>query len=245
MNASETGEITIAAPKRVLSAYLRSPDGSGPWPGVVVIHDIFGQTEESRRHVNEFAASGYLAVAPDLYARGMKPLCILATMRDLSARRGPAFDDLEAARSALTSRADCTGRVGVIGFCMGGGFALMLATDSRFAASSVNYGMVPKDADELLAGACPIVGSFGARDPSLRGAAARLERALEINGVEHDVKEYADAGHGFIDNYGGLIGWATTTIGMGFEPAAAADAQQRIMSFFDHHLREPVGRTLK
>jgi len=76
---------------------------------------------------------------------------------------------------------------------MGGAFALLLAPGRGFTVSSVNYGNVPKDVDKLLASACPIVGSYGAKDPTLRGAAARLEQALIANGVDHDVKEYPDA----------------------------------------------------
>ena len=56
--------------------------------------------------------------------------------------------------------------------------------------------MVPKDVDAVVSGACPIVGSFGRKDLTLRGAAAKLDSALRAAGVAHDVKEYADAGHG-------------------------------------------------
>ena len=76
---------------------------------------------------------------------------------------------------------------------MSGGSALLLAPDHGFAASSVNYGTVPKDAETFLAGACPIVGSYGAKDWTLRGAADRLERALTADGIEHDIK-YPGAG---------------------------------------------------
>src|SRR3954466_14769258 len=153
------------------------PVGDGPWPGVVVIHEMFGLIDDIREHATRIAAAGYVAVAPDLF-RGRGALrCLLGTFRALQAGHARRFDDIDAARRELAAHEDCTGRVGVIGFCMGGGFALLTAARG-FDASAPNYGRLPKDLEGALDGACPIVASYGGRDGALRGAAGRLETAL-------------------------------------------------------------------
>jgi carboxymethylenebutenolidase len=119
---------------------------------------------------------------------------------------------------------------------------LLLAPSHGFAASSVNYGTVPKDADQVLRGACPIIGSFGAKDRSLRGAAKRLEHALSVLGVAHTVKEYPDAGHSFLNNHDRADVPTLFTVmgkltGAGYHEPSAQDARQRIASFFNTHLK--------
>src|SRR5947209_14341863 len=185
---------------RELRAYLATPTGEGPWPGVVVIMDAFGLSDDIRQQADRLAAAGYLAFAPDLYS-GRGPKCVIATLQASRSGHGEAYENIEAARAWLAERADCTSRVGIIGFCMGGGFALLSAPKYDFAAAAVNYGEVPDDAVERLAGACPIVGSYGRRDRSLPRRAPKLESALQTLGIDHDVKEYPDAGHSFMNRF--------------------------------------------
>jgi len=239
---SAVTQTTYAGPHGQLRAYLAVPSRAAPWPGVVLIHDALGMTTDLRNHADRFAANGYLALAPDLYSWGSKLSCLKSTFGALRAGHGRAFDDIEAARSALSDREDCTGKVGVIGYCMGGGFALLCAPRFAFGASSVNYGDVPKDAEDVLAGACPIVGSFGGIDRMPKpGTAARLARALDALGVDHDVKEYPGVGHSFLNDHQSrltpILGPVLEKVGhMAYNREAAEDAWRRILAFFDRHL---------
>ena len=117
--------------------------------------------------------------------------------------------------------------------------------------SSVNYGTAPKDAytASFLRRACSIVGSYGGKDRTLRGAADRLDRALTAVGVEHDVKEYPEAGHSFLNDHEGAGDknpfpfsvlepvFGILSPGSGYHEGSARDARRRILAFFDAHLK--------
>lgn len=234
-------ETTIggAASAPQLKAYLAVPPvGTGPWPGVVVVHEAFGLTDDTRQQADRLAAGGYLALAPDLFSAGGPVRCLRTTFRTLARGEGPAFDDLAAARSWLTRRSDCSGRVGILGFCMGGGFALLGATRG-FDASAPNYGQIPSDLEGVLQGACPVVASYGGRDRTLPGAAARLDETLTGLGVDHDVKEYPQAGHSFMNRHNaGPLAVLERVAGFGYHHPSAEDAWRRIFGFFSRHLHE-------
>ncbi|CAN5356616.1 dienelactone hydrolase family protein [soil metagenome] len=225
---------------KTLTAVLAVPSGTGPWPGVVLIHEAYGITDIMRRQVQRLAEAGYVALMPDLFSDGGARRCLTATFRALRAREGRAFVDIDSAREFLAARSDSTGKIGILGFCMGGGFALAAAAGHDFDVSSVNYGILPHDLDDDLRGACPIVGSYGAKDKTLRGAAAKLEAALVELGVPHDIKEYPDAGHSFLnDAPSGPRAMRLITkriLGTGPAPEASADAWDRIEEFFAEYL---------
>ncbi len=226
---------------RVLDAELVLPEGAGPHPGVVVLHELFGLNDDIRGIAARFAREGYAAIAPDLFSGGARVACLSRVVRDLVRGR---FDEQVATvlevRGFLTARDDVdAARVAVAGFCMGGSFALIAGLDDGFQASAVNYGDVPKRR-ERLDGSCPVVGSYGARDRVMGPAVAeRLEAHLSALGIEHDVKVYDDVGHSFFNRHDGWQGWLAkfpTPMRVGYGEAEAQDGWARMLAFFADHV---------
>ncbi len=231
--------ITYPAPSGPIPGYLAAPDGAGPWPAVVVIQDVRGLTADIRRSADRFAAAGYLALAPDLYG-GHRPKikCVAKTIRSRFTGEGPAYHDIEAARTYLLADAHCSGKVGIAGFCMGGGFALVVASRGGYSAAASMYGLAPDDI-ETLEGSCPVVASYGAKDLIVKaGAAQQLEAVLTRADITHDVKEYPLVGHGFMNDFGlpRALKGVERLVRMEFSEPEAEDSWNRVFSFFNDHL---------
>jgi carboxymethylenebutenolidase len=214
--------------------YLATPaKDSGKHPAVIVIQEYWGLNDWVREQAKRFADQGYVALAVDLY-RGT----VAATpdeahelMRGLPEDR--AMADLKAAFNYLASRKDVDAkRIGVIGWCMGGGYALMLATqEPRLAAGVVNYGHLMTDPKTISSIKVPLLGNFGAEDRGIPAADVReFESALKKAGRIADFKVYPGAGHAFMNpnNKGGYVA------------TAAADAWNRIDHFFAERLRANI-----
>ncbi|GGU17570.1 dienelactone hydrolase family protein [Nocardioides albus] len=232
--------IDFAAPAGPAPGYHSVPEGDGPWPGVVVVQDVFGMTADIKRISDRFAANGYLTLTPALY-RGRKPGCVVSTMKSLVTGQGTAVDDLIAARDHLAADPRCTGKVGVVGFCMGGGFSLLLAPRGIFDAAAPNYGQLPKNLSALSA-SCPMVASYGGKDRTLPGAADKIEAALAKGEVPRDVKVYPEAGHSFMNNWDlpGPVSLLERVVGFNYSEPEAEDAWRRILDFFAEHLGSPA-----
>ena len=223
-----------------MRAHLALPTGSGPRPGVVVLHESFGLNGDIRRLANRFADSGYAALAPDLFDRpGMRAICIAKTMLSVRTRTGPVFTDIDLAREFLAARPEVIGeRIAIAGFCLGGGFALIAALQGPYRAAAPYYGEVAKDIKQLE-GVCPVVAGYGGKDKVFASHGERLERHLTALAVEHDVKIYPEAGHSFMSRHEQTLMVRLAARGpmkVGYDEAAAEDSWRRMLAFFERHL---------
>jgi carboxymethylenebutenolidase len=224
--------VSVALPGgRALQAYFVRPPAAGLAPGVVVIHEIFGLNDNIRSIARRFAGEGYAALAVDLFSTGGRATCMLRLLHGMLIRplENGVVAELQAALDFLRGQPGVDPeRVGVIGFCLGGTFALQLAcVAGGLRAASVFYGQNPRPL-EAVARACPIVGSYPERDFTAR-AARQLEPLLERYQVPHDIKLYPGARHSFFNDQRPAA----------YQPEAAADAWRRTLAFFEAHLRRP------
>ena len=226
-----TDLLTFTVGSRTLRAELACPQGQGPFPGVVVIHEAFGLNSNIREVTERLAAEGYVALAVDLFRGQNQVVCMARFMGGmlLNSLAHSGITELKGALDLLAARDDVNPeQLGAVGYCMGGSFALALAcTDRRLKAIAPYYAMNPRPlgAAERL---CPVVGSYPGHDFTTR-AAERLEAELARHSIPHDIKAYEGARHSF-----------NNTQSPTYDPAASADAWARTLAFFEEHLRGAV-----
>jgi carboxymethylenebutenolidase len=238
---SSTTDAAVPLPgDRSMRATVVLPDSEAPaggWPGVLVVHEVFGVTPEITAVATMFADRGWVAVVPDLVSAGSRMACLLRTAKEMVARRpGPVIDDLVAVQRWLAARDDvATDRTTAIGFCMGGQFALLLGTlaPDGLAAVSANYGQPPAD-DVDLTRCPPVIASYGERDRSLPGAGPALQARLTAAGVANEVHTYPGAAHSFLTDDHRLLGFVPLP-GTRYTASAAEQAWPRIFAFLEEH----------
>ena len=207
--------------------FLALPAGGGPHPGVVVIHEAYGLNDDIKDITRRFAEAGYVALAVDLFSDRNRVVCMARYMTGMllgSVNRYGIFD-LKSALTVLAKMPEVDARrLGAIGFCMGGGFAIAWAcTDSRLKAIAPFYGSNPRPL-ETTRRLCPVVGSYPEKDFTARSGRA-LEQTLEKAGITHDIKIYPNAQHSFFSERG-----------RAYNKEAADDSWRRVTSFFGVHL---------
>ncbi len=222
--------ITLPSGARKIDAYLARPEGEGPFPAIVVIHEAYGLNENIRDITRRFANEGYAALGVDLFAGRNRAVCMFRLMSGmlLNSLNHRGIVDLKAALTFLSEQSGVdTTRLGAIGFCMGGGIAIAWAcTDNRLKAIAPFYASNPRPL-EAVARLCPVVGSYPTGDFTTPQG-HKLEAALETYNVPHNIKFYPGARHSFFNDQA-----------RNYNPAAAEDAWQRVLTFF----KEKIGAT--
>jgi carboxymethylenebutenolidase len=207
--------------------FLALPVGGGQRPGVVVIHEAYGLNDNIKGISRRFAEEGYVALGVDLFSDRNRAICMAQYMGGmlLGSVNRPGINDLKAALTFLARMPEVDPkRMGAIGFCMGGGFAIAWAcTDSRLKAIAPFYASNPRPLD-VAARLCPVVGSYPARDFTARAGRA-LDKALEQHGITRDIKIYPDARHSFFNERGNT-----------YDRSAAEDSWSRVIKFFGEQL---------
>ena len=232
MGASAAEEtVTYKSGAESVSGLLATPEGKGPFPAVIVIHEWWGLDNWVKDQARALAKEGYVALAVDLY-RGKatdKQEEAHQLMSGMPADR--AMRDLKAAYAFLGARKDVrANRVGAIGWCMGGRYALALAAEEpALAAAVAYYGAPPTDEAAIALIKAPVLGNFGGEDkgPSPEQVKA-FESAMKKAGKRADLKIYEGAGHAFAN---------PNNPWKGYREAAAQDAWARTVAFFAKHLK--------
>jgi carboxymethylenebutenolidase len=232
-----------------IDGYYARPSGDGEFPGVVVIQHIFGVDEWIMEVCRKLAHHGYAALAPNLYARigslgSGSPDDLAARLRS----RGGLDDDtvigdLQAAVEYIRAQAEASGKVGAIGFCMGGRFAYLAACRLPSLDAAVDCwggGVAPDPAqpgaprviavDETASMSAPLLGIFGNDD--LRPDPAEVDRTearLRELGKTYEFHRYDGAGHGFFN-------WAAAS----YRRDQAMDGWSRVFTFFEKYIASPA-----
>ncbi|PYV47313.1 MAG: dienelactone hydrolase family protein [Acidobacteria bacterium] len=228
--AATPKDVTFKSDGDTVKAIAYTPEGKGPFPAIIVIHEWWGLNDWVKEQASKLADQGYLALAVDFY-RGK-----VATTRDEAHElsRAPSDRvkrDAQAAFAYLQSRADVKkDKIGAIGWCWGGGYSLQLAIEEpTLAADVINYGDVSASSDELKRINAPILGLFGAHDQGITpDDVKKFGEELDKLGKKGDITIYPDAGHGFQNPVNGA----------GYKPEDTADAWSKILMFFAQHLQK-------
>ena len=207
---------------------LALPSSKGAHPGVVVIHEAFGLNDNIKDVTRRLAEQGYAALAVDLFNDRNRVICMARYMAGLIAGSLNPYGmaDLKSALAYLAKQPEVDrNRIGAIGFCMGGGYAIAWAcTDSRLKAIAPFYGTNPRPLS-VLGRLCPVVGSYPERDFTARGGRI-LEQALTEKGIAHDIKVYPGAQHSFFNDTRSA-----------YNKEAAEDSWRRVLAHFGERLR--------
>jgi len=215
------------------TGYLAVPEGEGPFPAVILIHEWNGLVDRVRQMADALAEQGYVALAADLYSgrTGSSRDENMALVRSVRDDMASALANLDAAASFLRTRDDVTGKVGTVGWCFGGGMALSYALGGEnHDATAIFYGSLVTDPEELRTINHEIYGTFAAQDRGIPPEQVHaFADALQSIGIGNDIHIYDDVDHGF---------WLRVDEDLDTRLSPAADAWARLKRYFNRALSE-------
>jgi carboxymethylenebutenolidase len=229
--AAISKDVTYKSGDETVKSILYTPQGKGPFPAIVVIHEWWGLNDWIKEQASKLSDQGYVTLAIDLY-RGKvatTPEEAHEIMRGVPEDR--ASRDLKAAYDYLASRPNVKkDRIGAIGWCMGGGYSLDVALQQpNLAADVINYGHLVTDSGEINKINAPILGFFGAQDRGITPDDVKaFEAAMKKEGKKIDVTIYSDAGHAF----------ENPNNKEGYRPKDAQDAWNKTVAFLSETLKK-------
>ncbi len=223
--------VTIPSGSSTFDGYLVQPEGDGPFPAVVVIHEIVGLNDNIKDIARRFTSEGYIALAVDLFAGRNRAVCMFRFMSQMMLKplNNTSIENLKDALTFLTEQPGVDAeRLGAIGFCMGGGFSIAWAcSDNRLKAIAPYYAANPRPL-EAVARICPVIGSYPDKDFTTR-AGQKLDIELDRYAIPHDIKIYPNTRHSFFNDQGGS-----------YAEGASRDSWHRVLNFFQEHVNTPV-----
>ena len=208
--------------------YLARPEGDGPFPALVLMHEVLGLNENMKEIARRFASVGYMALAVDLFAGRNHTVCMVRFMTGqlLNSFNNSAIHALKAALTFLSEQPGVDdSRLGAVGYCMGGSFVIAWAcTDDRLKVIAPYYATNPRPL-KAVARLCPVVGSYPGNDFTARSG-HKLDVELDRYHVPHDIKIYPGTKHAFFND----------ALKDSYNEAAAQDSWERVLAFFGERL---------
>ena len=207
------------------SGYEAKPEGAGPFPGVIVIQEWWGLDPHIKDVTERFAREGYYAVGPDLFHGAVTEEPDEAMNLTRSLDRDLAVKEIDAAIRYIKGQPSSNRKVGVVGYCLGGGLALTTAVNSN-NADAVNpyYGGVPNPIDQVQQIQCPVMAFYSATDRGMPDAANEMEATMQRFGKQYEGRIY-DAPHAFFNDRR-----------PSYREETSRDTWQRTLAFFSQHL---------